>query len=1086
MQSIKVLSKEVIDKIAAGEVVQRPVSVIKELIENSLDANATCIEVQIHSLSHMSVMDDGDGITPEDLPMAAVRFATSKLTTFEDLKSIPTFGFRGEALASASMVSKVTIVSRRRHHRPLDNGKGTTNSTTTTTSSSMTTASAAASCAYRQHYKDGRPTPDATAPPTPIAGKVGTTVTIQDLFYNIPSRKRAFEGPKKEMDEYHRILNVVQRYAIHKAKDGISFLCQRRKRTLASSSTSSSRNSSQNSSFLLCDLNTKNLPALVRVRNEISTIQGDIPNKIEMVNKSSLLFSHYDLQGQNACKEVIGHIFGPSMVPELRTLSSSKGDVRSVTSTIMKHMLHNATPPHSDKSTSTPNLMNSNHSLTTPDIASAPLSQQTSSLSSTMNAFLSFNYYAYRVFGLITSSTYCVPKSSVAFILFINDRLVDCPSIKRSIENIYADTLPKGCKPFIYLSLHLPGPHVDVNVHPTKREVALLFEDNLCEDLANDVKHLLSSCTANTKTFSTQPLTQQQTLLSSSAATSAKTLSAEKEDTASYIEKETVQKLKDTTTCINKVAVSNDKQPHLKSYRGAPDHHEERKESSSCYIVRGSTLTCKNEQDTPLRRDHAIDLINKTKITNNLGQDNEASGGRNSPLTSEEEDDEGEEEEEEEDDLNHNEDITASQSKKRVYSSSLSTSSAMTSNLKRIYNPKNLVRINSAARAGAIEPFLVQRNRSETSIVEPSGTPSETEGILRYHHEDWCEFFNKGEGTVDMSQPGAFTAICRCQINKIGSAVQAQLRRRISSGNTDNNATTIQRPKKVRPTECHYASIQQLREEISSRSHADLTTKFLDSTFVGCISRQWSLIQWETELLMINHYELSREMFYQLALIRFGGSTLASLAVPVNVKHLIYKALSIVDGNDGACKQEMKKMYHTEGFLFHAENSDPNQRIAEQCTMCLRENMDMLWKNFNICFEDGDEDNDLYLVGLPVLLDGHSPPPHALPTFLMRLATEVNWSEERSCFQAVCTELGIFYAELPFDESNSNTQPQSIDLGTKWKLTSMIDKVALDCVKHRLYPAFPVHLSSPKDFAADGTVGKLATLPNLYKVFERC
>jgi DNA mismatch repair protein MutL len=1074
MQSIKVLSNEVIDKIAAGEVVQRPVSVIKELIENSLDANATCVEVQIHSLSHMNVMDDGDGITPEDLPMAAVRFATSKLTTYEDLKTIPTFGFRGEALASASMVSKVTIVSRRRHHRPFDNCKGSTSSI-----SSTTTASAAASCAYQQHYKNGRPTPHATAPPAPIAGKFGTTVTIQDLFYNIPSRKRAFEGPKKEMEEYHRILNVVQRYAIHKAKDGISFLCQRRKRTLGSSTSSSSRNSSQNSSFLLCDLNTKNLPALVRARNEISTIQGDIPNQSEMDNKSSS-FSHYELQGQNACKEVIGHIFGPSMVPELLTLSSSKGDVRIVTSTIMKHMLHNATSPHSNNNTSSPNHKNNNHFLTNTGNASKPLSQLPSSLSSTLDSFLSSNYYAYRVFGLITSSTYCVPKSSVAFILFINDRLVDCPSIKRSIENIYADTLPKGCKPFIYLSLHLPGPHVDVNVHPTKREVALLFEDNLCEDLANDVKHLLSSCTANTKTFSTQTLTQQQTLLSSSTATSAKTISAAKVDTTSFVEKITVQKQKDTTTCINKVADSIDKQPQLKY----PDlDHDERKESSRCNIVKESTLTCKNEQDPPLRRDKADNLNNKSKIPNNLSQDSEASGGRNSTSTSGEEEDQ-EEEEEEDDALNHDEDFTASQSKKRVYSSSSSSSSAMTSNLKRIYNPKNLVRTNSAAKAGAIEPFLVQRFRCETSIVEPSGTPSETKGMLRYHHEDWCDFFNKGEGIVDMSQPGAFTAICRCQINKIGFTVNSKLRRIIRSINIDNNATSIQRPKKVRPTECNYASIQQLREEVSSRSHADLTTKFHDSTFVGCISRQWSLIQWETELLMINHYELSREMFYQLALIRFGGSTLASLSVPVNVKHLIYQALSVVDGNDGACKLEMEKKRHTEGF--HAENSDPNQRIAEHCTMCLRENMDMLWKNFKIYFEDGDEDNDLFLVGLPVLLDGHSPPPHALPTFLMRLATQVNWSEERSCFQAICTELGIFYAELPFDESNPNTQPQSNDLGNKWKLTTMIDKVALDCVKHRLYPAFPVHLSSPKEFATDGTVGKLATLPNLYKVFERC
>lgn len=113
---IQALPQHVVDRIAAGEVVQRPASVVKELIENSLDADATTIDVQCQNggMKLLIITDDGCGIHPDDLPLAATRFATSKLKKIDDLKNIMTFGFRGEALASASMVGNLTIISRRK------------------------------------------------------------------------------------------------------------------------------------------------------------------------------------------------------------------------------------------------------------------------------------------------------------------------------------------------------------------------------------------------------------------------------------------------------------------------------------------------------------------------------------------------------------------------------------------------------------------------------------------------------------------------------------------------------------------------------------------------------------------------------------------------------------------------------------------------------------------------------------------------------------------------------------------------------------------------------------------------------------
>ena len=196
MSSIVSLPQCVVDLIAAGEIVQRPSSVAKELIENSLDADSTSIEVTCErgGLESLQITDDGNGMSKDDLKMAAVRFATSKLSKFEDLRSIRTFGFRGEALASASMVSRLTIISQRRAD-PL---------------------------AHKCQYSDGAYDPSTLRP---SAGVPGTTVRVSELFYNVPSRLKSF---KKPSEEYARILAVCQRYALHRAAEGVGFVCKKK------------------------------------------------------------------------------------------------------------------------------------------------------------------------------------------------------------------------------------------------------------------------------------------------------------------------------------------------------------------------------------------------------------------------------------------------------------------------------------------------------------------------------------------------------------------------------------------------------------------------------------------------------------------------------------------------------------------------------------------------------------------------------------------------------------------------------------------------------------------------------------------
>ncbi|XP_037382139.1 DNA mismatch repair protein Mlh1 isoform X2 [Talpa occidentalis] len=195
---IRRLDETVVNRIAAGEVIQRPANAIKEMIENCLDAKSTSIQVVVKEggLKLIQIQDNGTGIRKEDLDIVCERFTTSKLQSFEDLSHISTYGFRGEALASISHVAHVTI----------------------------TTKTVDGKCAYRANYSDGK----LKAPPKPCAGNQGTQITVEDLFYNISTRRKALKNPS---EEYGKILEVVGRYSIHNS--GISFSVKKQGETVA-------------------------------------------------------------------------------------------------------------------------------------------------------------------------------------------------------------------------------------------------------------------------------------------------------------------------------------------------------------------------------------------------------------------------------------------------------------------------------------------------------------------------------------------------------------------------------------------------------------------------------------------------------------------------------------------------------------------------------------------------------------------------------------------------------------------------------------------------------------------------------------
>ena len=378
------------------------------------------------------------------------------------------------------------------------------------------------------------------------------------------------------------------------------------------------------------------------------------------------------------------------------------------------------------------------------------------------------------------------------------------------------------------------------------------------------------------------------------------------------------------------------------------------------------------------------------------------------------------------------------------YKRSLDEPKALSSQTKRTVAPSKKIR---TSQRGAMEPFLSSSQAQSSTQTTPT------------QHESDCPLASKSSSSspddVDLSQPGAFaTVAARCTCRRSNSLEVAPIIR------LPRQALT-RRPKKITPTACSYTSIAQLRKYLQKNANAQLQSQLQSACWVGVVSHHRSLLQCRDCLVLWNHYECAQELFYQLALNHFGGgSSTAQLgAAGVHVAAVIGAFLQL--------EQDLAHHQHATTTTTRTTVSETNQALAQQAAACLWDHADMLREYFSIELsmqDDDDEDQNrvVLLKGLPVLLDGYEPLPHGLPLFLLRLATEVDWTEEKPCFDGICRELGAYYAQLPHDER---------ELGP--------------FIRHVLFPAISTLLVPVERMPEDCFV-TLTDLKKLYKVFERC
>ncbi|CAG0886731.1 unnamed protein product [Darwinula stevensoni] len=243
-------------------------------------------------------------------------------------------------------------------------------------------------------------------------------------------------------------------------------------------------------------------------------------------------------------------------------------------------------------------------------------------------------------------------------------------------------------------------------------------------------------------------------------------------------------------------------------------------------------------------------------------------------------------------------------------------------------------------------------------------------------------------------------------------------------------------------------SIASLRRQVEERSHAGIRAMLHDLTFVSSIDESLTLIQHSTKLLIANTRRLSEELFYQILLYDFANFGAMKLSTPVSLEDLVRLGLyeeTAVETKEGE----------------EADDEEGTESLVTRITDILTSRAAMLDDYFALEVSPNKELVSIPLLLASIFLENYVPCLEGLPRYLVRLATEVDWSAEKPCLQGICHETASFYAKMKKEN---------------WEWTT----------EHVVYPAMRQMLSPPKSFASDATFIQVAHLPDLYRVFERC
>ena len=935
-QAIVPLDRATIDRIAAGEVVARPGNALKEMFENAIDAGARTIAVSVAEggVKLLRVSDDGSGVRKSDLKLLCVRHATSKLRTFEDLQSIQSFGFRGEALASISHVAKLSILTKTRE----------------------------APCAYRCAYRDGEPVDG----PTPCAGADGTTITVEDLFYNMPTRRRAMAS--SAADQYHFVSRVCGAYAVHYAGRGVSVSCRKAQGA--------------------CDVNVAGGDTLAAIRAVHGAVADDV-REFSCARKpgDDPDVCTQDDGGEHACE------------------FACRG---FVSRRAREHSTLGATPTARD--------------------------------------------------------------AAKRFTLFVNDRLVESAAFKRMVDEAYAASADAAdglgsrgkAKPFAYLAIDVPGRHVDVNVHPTKKEVAFLYEapildtirchlEKLVAETAHEMRIAdlsdakLTASPKRRKTSGGSRSSLSQASLSQDAAPRPSQPRAEpslSQRPEKMIRTDPRDQRMDAFFSPSQrkrapppAAVVGNMEPLWPRPSQDDDDDDYAPPPPPPPDTESSPADDDDDDDgaapspaSPVaRRTRRADRPSPARPFRHSPSKSWSPQGDGAPPPSTQETAPPSSANDDDDDAPAGDDDDDDDAAAPPADDDDDDDAEAA--------PKRPRRRAAPAPDEAPELTVSQEGGTASFRAAPVARDGGGAGV------GFCSKCGARKDENLATVPGAFSFAYE-QLAK-GTQMCEECGAVVSA---DGGLLKKQYELAVRETACKYDSVRELLDAIRARRPGVQSAEAMrQHVLVGHYDAHWTIIQHGTHLALANTGALSVELFYQLAIRQFGESPTIEFDPPGDLVFLMSAYL---------------------------RNEEPDRTEASaaadaaKAAATLGSKAAMLEEYFSVKI---DAEKGL-LLGMPELLREYVPEPSAIPRFLWVLANETEWRYEKACFENVARALGTCYATLPSDDADEK----------------VLNERAEAVLKTSILPALKTLLLPPEDLADADAVIKLTSLERMYRVFERC
>ena len=612
------------------------------------------------------------------------------------------------------------------------------------------------------------------------------------------------------------------------------------------------------------------------------------------------------------------------------------------------------------------------------------------------------------------------------FILFINNRLVDCTPVKKAIDGVYASLLPKGSHAWVYLALQIDPPNVDVNVHPTKSEVRFLHET----EIVQAVQDALSAELAKYNASRTFVVGEASTMCTASCSTPSTPRTQLKTVAYTPLPRKTSPSPSPYSSGSTSGSTGRGTQRDLFGALLDDSDFDSSASGSRCT----SSGSSSSRPQTPLKLTQ-----NKTVRVDATMQTLDGF------LAS-----------------------SSSSSSSATVSSLLSTVSQTPIKDEPDLSPVNVVpqdtitnpivvssdeHVQQAPQPAAQQPASMPRDEGGNSddIVYPSAEPETKRPRIvapppsrsdNSHHTS-----HHATRQVSRTEPPPAAP---------APAQPAQSEQPICSRN-DVVALPRRRPRNYKP--CSLTSVMTTVQSLESSSHRQLESVLAGCTLVGFVDAAFVLLQYQTQLYLCNFRVVCEELFRQQVFLRFSNFDRIQLTPPLPIRDLLERACPLV------CAQR-------------PPDSTAPLWTPAACVDALLRMREMLAEYFSL-----ELTPDGALAALPQIVDGYVPDLAYLPLFLYCLASEVNWQLESECFHGVAHQLARFYVpRLPraaaAGGAEAATTLEEAPDDQRKAYEAGVQRVLLPAVKSLLYP--------PRAYANDGTFVQIASLETLYKVFERC